>query len=785
MLGLLAWGCGLLVERVGGVRVADGLLLPLGFATMIVIGTAVASVTGLRPTGSALVVVLAAVGLVVSRGRVGPPERWLAGAVVVVFAIFAAPVLLSGQATFAGYTRLDDASTFLALTARLIDRGRDVSGLAPSTYARTIAAYLGTGYPIGSLAPLATVQPLVGANLAWIFQPYLTVLASLLAMCLWSLAGPLGGPAGVRAAIVVIASQPALLYAYANEEGGVKELAMAMLVALAAALTAPLVRREISRGTLLFAAIAGVAMFDTYSVGAGPWLGPLGVIVILSWGAAVADPARRRLVGRAALAGVAVVLAVLLASLGAIGSFTKAAGDLGASSMDLGNLYRPLSTLQILGVWPVGDFRTRLSSGAGVAGVLIAAVAAMAVLGARHLLRERAWSPLLYGAAGLVGFLVVDVAGGAWVTAKAMAIVSPAALLLAAAGVVWWSREGARVLAGAVACAIGAGVLWSNGLAYHDVALAPRDRLSELAQIGRDFSGEGPALLNEYEPYGARLFLRSLDAEAPSELRARPVYLRDGTYLQKAQVATLDQFALKSLLVYRTIIVRRSPQESRPPAPFALRRAYRYYEVWQQQRRPPAVISDLVLRTGIDPAGVAGCGAVASLARTAAAAGAQLVAAPGDALVASALGASTHPPSWSVDGGAQHLTPTSPGDARLELTIPRTATYSAWIGGSFGRGVSLSVDGRPLATVRDELSFPDQYGLFGQVTLAAGPHEFILRYPGGSLRPGTAQVALPLGPLVLRVDAAQPSALISVAPAQASSLCGRRLQWIEAVRSGP
>ena len=56
--------------------------------------------------------------------------------------------------------------------------------------------------------------------------------------------------------------------------------------------------------------------------------------------------------------------------------------------------------------------------------------------------------------------------------------------------------------------AIAGGVLWSNVLAYHDVWLAPRPALAELASIGDRFAGDGPTLMTEYQPYGVRHFLR-------------------------------------------------------------------------------------------------------------------------------------------------------------------------------------------------------------------------------------------------------------------------------------
>jgi hypothetical protein len=49
-----------------------------------------------------------------------------------VFCVDAAPIVLSGQATFAGFLKLDDTSTWMALTDRVMTHGRSLAGLPPS-----------------------------------------------------------------------------------------------------------------------------------------------------------------------------------------------------------------------------------------------------------------------------------------------------------------------------------------------------------------------------------------------------------------------------------------------------------------------------------------------------------------------------------------------------------------------------------------------------------------------------------------------------------------------------
>ena len=129
---------------------------------------------------------------------------------------------------------------------------------------------------------------------------------------------------------------------------------------------------------------------------------------------------------------------------------------------------------------------------------------------------------------------------------------------------------------------IAGGVFASNALAYRDARLAPRAQLTELERIGHQFAGEGPALMTEYQPYGVRHFLRHLDAEGASELRRRPVPLRDGRVLGKAEVADIAAFAPEAILVYRTLVLLRSADSSRPPAAYRLVWSGRFYDVWQR-----------------------------------------------------------------------------------------------------------------------------------------------------------------------------------------------------------
>ncbi len=108
-----------------------------------------------------------------------------------MFLVFGAPVFMSGRATFAGYVKLDDTATYLAMLDRFMGHGYNTAGLAPSTYSETLNTSLALGYPMGSLVPLGIGHQLVRTDAAWLWQPYLTFLAAMLALALYGLLAPI------------------------------------------------------------------------------------------------------------------------------------------------------------------------------------------------------------------------------------------------------------------------------------------------------------------------------------------------------------------------------------------------------------------------------------------------------------------------------------------------------------------------------------------------------------------------------------------------------------------
>ncbi|HZO58160.1 MAG TPA: hypothetical protein VFB51_00570 [Solirubrobacterales bacterium] len=768
-------GCGLLLERAAGIRLPAGLLAAAGFAVVLVTGHVATAADATAELAVPAVLVLAVAGVALSLPlRDRRVDWWAVAAGCAVYGLFAAPVVLSGDATFAGYIKLDDTATWLAMTDRLMEHGRDVNGLAASSYETALDVNLSGGYPVGAFPPLGIGARLVGQDPAWVFQPYQALLAAYMALALYAVSARMGVSRPLRALAAVVASQSALLFAY-SLWGGVKELAAAWAVALLGALLIPLFTQRVSAYAMLPLACASAALLAVLSFGGVIWLAPVlipaAVVLGRLRGAQTAAIASAVFVGLTALLAAPTLL---LAE-----TFLKPARGTLTSGSELGNLIEPLSRLQLAGIWPVGDFRFEPDALAPtylVIGLLLCAAA----LGVWWAWRREAWELLLYLCGAVGGALAISFEGSPWVGAKALATGSPAILLAGVLGIAVLTLRGRRAEAAVIGLLVTGGVVWSNVLAYHEVNLAPRDRHEELEEIGAEIAGQGPTLMTEYEPYGVRHFLREGDPEGASELRRRPVLLRTGRKLEKIEVADVDELADASLLVYRTLVLRRSPVASRPPSVYRKVRSGRYYEVWQ--RAPGAevkVIQHMPLGYGSLASAPVPCDGVRQLAGLARTQGGQLAVARRPAPARAGLAAPAGS-GWRADS-AELGAVIPDGSARqtVSLKAPVSALYDVYVRGSFRGRLQLDVDGRRISSEQHMLSHAGQYEPLGSVRLAAGRHDVAVDYTAPTLRPGSGGPATSMGPLYFAPRSDQ--RVERVPPARAGRLCERSLDWVEAV----
>ncbi len=284
--------------------------------------------------------------------------------------------------------------------------------------------------------------------------------------------------------------------------------------------------------------------------------------------------------------------------------------------------------------------------------------------------------------------------------------------------------------------------------------------------------------MTEYSPYGARHFLRDADPEGVSELRRRRIPLDNGRSVPKGQWADTDALSYDDLLVYRTLVLRRSPAQSRPPSPYRLVWSGESYEVWQRSDQPGDERQHLGLGSALDPTAVPRCGEVLALAE----AGDRLLAARRRPPVMVGMADASYPASWRRAGTPGAPVPDGAGTVTASAAIPAQGSYEVWLRGSVKPEATLRIDGGEVGRVRHQLNHQGQYVRFGTVMLEPGDHEVELELGGADLHPGSGGARSPIGPITLSRSEAEATRITSVPASAAQRLCGHRYDWLEAAR---
>jgi hypothetical protein len=251
--------------------------------------------------------------------------------------------------------------------------------------------------------------------------------------------------------------------------------------------------------------------------------------------------------------------------------------------------------------------------------------------------------------------------------------------------------------------------------------------------------------------------------------------------VQKGGFADIDEIQLDAVLLYQTLVLLRSPEASRPPSPYQLVWSGRFYEVWQRPlTTTPPVLEHLSLGSQDKAAAIPLCSEIRRLARLAGAEG-RLAAVVRPAPTVVNLSQTSHPAAWTTwSPHPEWVYPYAAGTLRATVSLRRGGRYGIWLGGSFRRRVQLWVDGHLVGTARDQLNHPGGYTPFGALTLGAGKHELRLRYEAANLSPGSGGTPFPMGPIIVSRNTAD-LPITYISPAAATSLCGRSLDWVEAL----
>jgi hypothetical protein len=792
---VVAAGVGLLAERAARLELPDALLAPAGACLSLLVVLGLLSVGGTGAIMGGALAVLALAGLLVGRERLG--ERlapgWPAVAALLAFALYMGPVVLSGHWTWLGYNFVNDTGSNLALADHLAQHGTATAVGPESTRLSVINGSLAQGYPLGAHALLAGLEWLVPAPVEAVYQPFIASLAAFAAMALAWLAGSIGVRGAAAAAAGLLAVGANLTYQWAMQ-GSFKEIAVIAILASAAALTRFLLDARLPVGGVALVGACLAAAMGVFTAGAAGYAAALAAVAV------VAIVVERRVhalgaMGRAVVVGPVVLVfaaapfladAVDFAREGAA-VFANTNADLSkplTSPAVLGNLARPLPIFQSLGTWLTQDYRYPpgdLSNTLTVAGLLLAGGLILVAL-AREL-RGRRLGALLALVPAVVVYFFATPRLEPYADAKLLVILSPMAVFAAAVGA-WWVYSRWRGAGIAVAVALGAGVIVSDALAYRNAHIVPVQRMDALRDAAEHGSGRGPWLFPEWEEY-AKHFGETAGVNVASESSTpRSVSLREDQIIFNHSF-DLDEMRLEYVASWPGIMLRRSPEASRPPADYERTYTNPYYELWEQRSDGPTVLEHLPLQRPGQAAVPPRCQDVRDIAARVEE-GERLVAARREMLPT--LGPTVPPIFGATRPDRTQWVPLDdpPGAVGTDghgwiagrLTV-RSGEHAVWVKGGGGRPLAVFVDGRKVGEQR-QINTPGQWLPIGQVRLSAGSHEVKLVRPGAGLEPGNG-VNGPIGGIALERRADRP--LVTVAPEDAAAeLCRRPWDWIERVR---
>jgi hypothetical protein len=776
-------GAGLAVDWATGSELPGTILISVGLAVIMVLATLTTSRAATASVTTPVVLVLAVGGYVLGRGRVRGmrPDSWAGAVGVGVFCVCAAPVVLSGNATFLGYFVLNDGVFHLSLIHQLLAHGHDISALPPSSYSVLLKIYLHTSYPTGADLPIGVLRPLVGQDVAWLFQPYMAVVMGLGGAAIYELLLGVVASRPLRALAAFVAAQAGLVYAY-YLQASIKEVATTWVITVTVVLVVTMLRRPLRWRMVIALIVVTIAGVEVLGLAIAPWLAPplAAFVLAVAWRLrhSVARVPRRRL----AIAVPAVV--VVLGGLGVIivnraSTYLTVAQSVLTQPGELGNLFSPLPKWEMFGIWPVGDFRLPVVVHHHLAYALIGVALASGAAGIVWAIRRRKLAPLLLLAGDVAALVYLLSRANPYASGKVMMIFSLAAVVTAMLGPLALHDLGRRVAAWALAAVIAAGVLWTNALGYHDASVAPRARLQELSSIDARFSGQGPAFYNLSDEY-ATYFLRDL---APTDPALGSVPARSPAVSPPGrQPWDPDALDFRFLQTFPMLVIGNAALASRPPSDYHLVYQGRFYDVWKRVESP-RILAHIPLGNVRYPAAVPRCRVVRAVAAQARRAGAQIAYVARRQVAMLVPTSAVRPQDWGgVGGDPLSIIPRGePGVLTGNISVPTTGRYLVAVDGSLSQKMDFVVDGRYVGSVSYELGPPGQITRVGSVTLNAGTHRVAVVRPGNNLTPGDGGIGRMLGPVVfLHGDTI--GSVSTIAPSQAQRLCGHSLDWIEIVR---
>jgi hypothetical protein len=566
---------------------------------------------------AAVAVGLALIGCFVVFGRTRAPAGAVRigaiGAVVGAALVVAIPFAASGRVGILGQGLVnDDMASHLLFTEWI------------TSHAGPTPDLIKDGYPLGPHAIVAATAKVSGASLIEGFAGLTGAIAVLLALTAY---GTLSGVRGwLRAPGAVLAASPYLAAAYLAQ-GAFKEPLLALAL-LGFTLALPALRGAWSidgesdhgRAAIPLGVIAAGTVYN-YSFPGLAWLLGAALIWMLVIGFRERDAARGLISGlrlreriRGAKAtlwvGIGIPVVAALPELFRLASFSsfKAFNPSGTGpTVGFGNLRQPLNPLEVLGVWPSGEFRITPANSttpeiAFYLGALLALAAFAWGLG-RALSRRESALPSALLAATLL-YLVSLALGTPYTQAKALAIATPLVMVVALRGLLsadslpgeerdvpegagWWPPRLVRPVAGwavpLLTIAFAAAAAFSTLLPLRQSAVGPDYHLQEMLRMRPIVDGQNVLFLGRdnfvsWELIGSEVYAPITNHYDVEEVPAlyRATSLNAKFDWDNVPPAVLDK--------YKWVVTTSAAQQSEAPSAFEPRLRTGDFILWHRVR---------------------------------------------------------------------------------------------------------------------------------------------------------------------------------------------------------
>ena len=565
---------------------------PVGIAILMLLALPARYVPG-RATTTALVIAILTVASFVWCVRAPghrPPLIGL-GVAAPVALLALVPFIAAGRAGTLGVGFNNDMTEHMGWVEAYMSQA--VAQVAP----------LQAAYPLGPHAVVAALSAGLGSRVDMAFAGFTFALPVLTA---WTALHALRRPTWLGQLLVAtVVSMPYLVAAYYGE-GAFKEVLQAQFVlALALWLEHPIPDAGRWRWAPLALLVAGTV--SVYSVDGLPWPAAfLGLWLVARAAVRIYHADIHILAAelRAHLSWVAVAVGVLLVILVPALPLLKNSLSLKPPKSALGNLVGPLPGWEAFGVWNNPDFRFGTSP--GFAGRMwTALVLVLVIYGVVWSIRQGRW--MLPAAAGVSSLIwaVSAHSQSPYVTAKALVILSP--LLLAVAALPLAERPqrmsaGWRVIAPILALVLWARVAESDLRALRISAVGPTNHLVELRALRRELQGKPTLFLGNDDFIGWEL--AGVPVTAPVYIGFQLLPIPQQRAWSYGMALDIDSVNAATINANDWVITTRDAAQSALPPQLHLIRTTSDFELW---RRAGVVAPRQILDEGQNPGATLNC----------------------------------------------------------------------------------------------------------------------------------------------------------------------------------